>query len=79
MSLRYVILSADFLKILRMIELKDKYRIFGDIFLMRRVDQPALLRRLFELGCIYSGQVLPFQKMWASFTMLEIRQPLPMT
>ncbi|MGO9137737.1 MAG: ATP-binding protein [Syntrophales bacterium] len=34
-----------------------------DILLMRRVDKPALLRRLFELGCIYSGQVLSFQKM----------------
>ena len=30
---------------------------------MRRVDKPALLRRLFELGCIYSGQVLSYQKM----------------
>lgn len=34
-----------------------------DILLMSRVDKPALLRRLFELGCIYSGQVLSFQKM----------------
>lgn len=34
-----------------------------DILLMRRVDKPALLRRLFELGCIYSGQILSFQKM----------------
>jgi predicted AAA+ superfamily ATPase len=34
-----------------------------DILLMRRVDKPALLRRLFELGCIYSGQVLSYQKM----------------
>lgn len=30
---------------------------------MRRVDKPAFLRRLFELGCIYSGQVLSYQKM----------------
>jgi hypothetical protein len=30
---------------------------------MRRVDKPALLRRLFELGCAYSGQVLSYQKM----------------
>jgi predicted AAA+ superfamily ATPase len=29
---------------------------------MRRVDKPALLRRLFELGCLYSGQVLSYQK-----------------
>ena len=34
-----------------------------DVLLMRRVDKPALLRRLFELGCIYSGQVLSYQKM----------------
>jgi predicted AAA+ superfamily ATPase len=34
-----------------------------DILLMTRVDKPALLRRLFELGCTYSGQVLSYQKM----------------
>lgn len=34
-----------------------------DILLMTRVDKPALLRRLFELGCAYSGQVLSYQKM----------------
>jgi len=34
-----------------------------DILLMSRVDKPALLRRLFELGCIHSGQVLSYQKM----------------
>jgi predicted AAA+ superfamily ATPase len=34
-----------------------------DILLMKRVDKPALLRRLFELGCSYSGQVLSYQKM----------------
>jgi hypothetical protein len=34
-----------------------------DILLMSRVDKPALLRRLFELGCSYSGQVLSYQKM----------------
>ena len=34
-----------------------------DILLMQRVDKPALLRRLFELGCSYSGQVLSYQKM----------------
>jgi predicted AAA+ superfamily ATPase len=33
-----------------------------DVLLMRRVDKPALLRRLFELGCVYSGQVLSYQK-----------------
>ena len=34
-----------------------------DILLMTRVDKPALLRRLFELGCHYSGQILSYQKM----------------
>ena len=34
-----------------------------DILLMTRVDKPALLRRLFQLGCEYSGQVLSYQKM----------------
>lgn len=34
-----------------------------DILLITRVDKPALLRRLFDLGCTYSGQVLSYQKM----------------
>jgi predicted AAA+ superfamily ATPase len=34
-----------------------------DILLMKRVDKPALLRRLFQLGCDYSGQILSYQKM----------------
>lgn len=34
-----------------------------DILLMTRVDKPALLRRLFELACAYSGRVLSYQKM----------------
>jgi predicted AAA+ superfamily ATPase len=34
-----------------------------DILLMTRVDKPALLRRLFELGCSYSSQILSYQKM----------------
>ena len=34
-----------------------------DILLMRRVDKSALLKRLFELGCAYSGQILSYQKM----------------
>jgi predicted AAA+ superfamily ATPase len=34
-----------------------------DILLLSRVDKPALLRRLFELACLYSGQVLSYQKM----------------
>lgn len=34
-----------------------------DVLLMTRVDKPALLRRLFELGCRSSGQVLSYTKM----------------
>lgn len=34
-----------------------------DILQMTRVDKPALLRRLFELACTYSGQALSYQKM----------------
>jgi uncharacterized protein len=34
-----------------------------DILLLSRVDKPALLRRLFVLGCRYSGQILSYQKM----------------
>ena len=33
------------------------------MLLSTRVDKPALLRRLFELGCRYSGQVLSYTKM----------------
>lgn len=33
-----------------------------DIFLMARIDKPALFRQLFELGCLASGQILSFQK-----------------
>jgi predicted AAA+ superfamily ATPase len=34
-----------------------------DVLLLMRVDKPALLRRLFELGCRCSGQVLSYTKM----------------
>lgn len=34
-----------------------------DVLLLTRVDKPALLRRLFELSCRYSGQVLSYTKM----------------
>ena len=34
-----------------------------DVLLLTRVDKPALLRRLFELGCRYSGQVVSYTKM----------------
>ncbi|MEO8147505.1 MAG: AAA family ATPase [Bacteroidia bacterium] len=34
-----------------------------DILMLTRIDKPALLKRLFELGCLYSGQILSFTKM----------------
>jgi len=34
-----------------------------DVLLLTRVDKPALLRRLFELACRYSGQALSYTKM----------------
>lgn len=34
-----------------------------DVLLLSRVDKPALLRRLFQLGCQYSGQLLSYTKM----------------
>jgi predicted AAA+ superfamily ATPase len=34
-----------------------------DVLLLTRVDKPALLRRLFELACRYSGQSLSYTKM----------------
>ena len=34
-----------------------------DILALQRVDKPALLKRLFELGALYSGQILSYTKM----------------
>jgi len=34
-----------------------------DVLLLSRVDKPALLRQLFELGCRHSGQILSYTKM----------------
>jgi len=34
-----------------------------DVLLLSRVDKPALLRRLFDLGSRYSGRILSYQKM----------------
>ena len=34
-----------------------------DVLQLARIDKPALLRRLFVLGCHYSGQILAYQKM----------------
>ena len=33
-----------------------------DILMLTRVDKPALMRKLFELGCLYSGQILSYTK-----------------
>lgn len=33
-----------------------------DILMLTRVDKPALMKCLFELGCLYSGQILSFTK-----------------
>lgn len=33
-----------------------------DILMLTRVDKPALMKRLFELGCNYSGQILSYTK-----------------
>jgi predicted AAA+ superfamily ATPase len=37
--------------------------ITNDILMLTRIDKPALLRQTFELGCIYSGQQLSYNKM----------------
>ncbi|MDX2285133.1 MAG: ATP-binding protein [Bacteroidia bacterium] len=34
-----------------------------DILMLNRVDKPALLRRVFELGCLYSGQIVSYSKL----------------
>ncbi|MFZ1306413.1 MAG: ATP-binding protein [Ferruginibacter sp.] len=34
-----------------------------DIIMLTRVDKPALMKRLFEMGCLYSGQILSYTKM----------------
>ena len=39
-----------------------------DILFLTLVDKPALLRRLFQLGCAYSGQILSYQKMIGQLT-----------
>jgi predicted AAA+ superfamily ATPase len=33
-----------------------------DILMLTRVDKPALLRKLFIIGCLYSGQILSYNK-----------------
>lgn len=39
-----------------------------DILSLTRVDKPALLQRLFELGCLQSGQILAYNKMIGQLT-----------
>jgi len=34
-----------------------------DILMLTRIDKPALLKRLFELGSLYSGQILSYTKL----------------
>ncbi len=34
-----------------------------DILQMTRIDKPALLKNLFELGCAYSGQIISYTKL----------------
>jgi uncharacterized protein len=34
-----------------------------DILMLTRVDKPALMHKLFELGCTYSGQILSYTNM----------------
>jgi len=34
-----------------------------DILMLTRIDKPALLKKLFELGCQYSGNILSYSKM----------------
>ena len=34
-----------------------------DILMLTRVDKPALMKKLFELSCTYSGQILSYNKM----------------
>ena len=34
-----------------------------DILQMTRIDKPALLKNLFELGCMYSGQMISYNKL----------------
>jgi predicted AAA+ superfamily ATPase len=43
-------------------EIQTAFRASRDILTLTRIDKPALLRRLFHLGCLYSGQILSYQK-----------------
>ncbi|MEM8898001.1 MAG: ATP-binding protein, partial [Bacteroidota bacterium] len=39
-----------------------------DILMMTRVAKPALMKRLFEFGCLYSGQILSLNKILGQLT-----------
>ncbi|HSU28436.1 MAG TPA: ATP-binding protein [Chitinophagaceae bacterium] len=39
-----------------------------DILMLTPVDKPALMKRLFELGCTYSGQILSYTKIMGQLT-----------
>lgn len=39
-----------------------------DVLMLTRVDKPSLMKRLFELGCAYSGQILSYTKMLGQLT-----------
>ena len=39
-----------------------------DILMLTRIAKPALMKRLFELGCIYSGQILSYTKILGLLT-----------
>jgi uncharacterized protein len=34
-----------------------------DIMMTTRIDKPALMKKLFELGCLYSGQIVSYTKL----------------
>ena len=36
--------------------------ILKDVLMLARIDKPTLLKNLFEIGCLYSGQVLSYTK-----------------
>jgi predicted AAA+ superfamily ATPase len=39
-----------------------------DILQLTRIDKPVLMKRLFELGCNYSGQILSYNKIMGQLT-----------
>ena len=41
---------------------------------MTQVNKPVLLRRLFHLGCSYSGQILSYSKILGELQMLGTQQ-----